>query len=87
MYLESWAHIYELNRAYGCYSVFYRRHPFLFLPEFSHYCSNLYILQVLLKTFQRANNLFHIQILILTTFLLIYKVIISIDLIFAKPLI
>ncbi|MGN8888156.1 hypothetical protein, partial [Blautia sp. HCP28S3_G10] len=30
MYPEFWTHIYKLGGHYGCFSVFYRRHPFCF---------------------------------------------------------
>ena len=33
MYPEFWTHIYKLGGHHGCFSVFYRRHPFCLLGQ------------------------------------------------------
>ena len=44
MYPEFWTHIYKLGGHYGCFSVFYRRHPFCFcLDSFAIIVINIFI--------------------------------------------
>lgn len=44
MYPEFWTHIYKLGGHHGCFSVFYRRHPFCFcLDSFAIIVINIFI--------------------------------------------
>ena len=44
MYPEFWTHIYKLGGHHGCFSVFYRRHPFCFcLDSFVIIVINIFI--------------------------------------------
>ena len=44
MYPKFWTHIYKLGGHHGCFSVFYRRHPFCFcLDSFVIIVINIFI--------------------------------------------
>lgn len=60
MYPESWTHIYKLGGPHGCFSVFYRRHPFCF-------CLNSFVIVIIYIFFNSFREFFKRRIVLLIT--------------------
>lgn len=60
MYPESWTHIYKLGGTHGCFSVFYRRHPFCF-------CLNSFVIVIIYIFFNSFREFFKRRIVLLIT--------------------